>query len=285
MHKKLLSCFTLAAFFSVGYAWAFQAGFLGFVAYISAGGGISAHNAVLSCREYYNKRAETPFETKLNCVGDAVGFMLKGVAAFVAGGYAEESIREGFLGAVANGNQGRAVIDFSRLNNDINNHPHFLNSEHPVRVESVYASNVGIDNAVAYGVSMGNHTDIIEHHTNGTHSMTWLGDKDSSIRKRSYLDTEDTFFGFGGTIQGLKLTTYVANRDSRLDDEKSNLFDIGTNLSLLAHMKPATYGPEQSAKARPASRMGASSLNGKALVTITRMCRQLQAALDGPRSF
>lgn len=132
----------------------FPSRFLAFVAYISAGGGTSAHNAVLSCREYYNKRAETPFETKLNCVGDAVGFMLKGVGAFVAGGHAEESIREGFLGAVANGNQGRAVIDFSRLNNDINNHPQFLNSEHSVRIESVYASNVGIDNAVAYGVSM-----------------------------------------------------------------------------------------------------------------------------------
>jgi hypothetical protein len=231
MHRSLLWFALLAAILSVGYAWQVKSGFLGFAAYVSAGGGTSAHNAILSCREYYNSRPDTPFEIKLNCVSNAVGFMFRGVAAFVAGGFAEEAVREGFLMAIANGAPapaGRAVVDLTALNDEINSHPAFIDSEHPVTVESVFTSDVGIDNAVAYGVSMGNYTDVIEYHTNGTHSMSLLANTEPGHAKRAYLDTGSVFFNFGNTIQGLKLTTYIGNRDSRLADYKNNLYNIGS---------------------------------------------------------
>ncbi|CZT21697.1 uncharacterized protein RCC_07562 [Ramularia collo-cygni] len=99
-------------------------------------------------------------------MADVIGFLVRGVCAFIAGHKAEEAARAGELAVT--GNQGRSLDLLAALNEEINSHPDFIDSEHPVTVEAMSHSNVGIANAVAYTVSVGNFTDVIEHHASNT---------------------------------------------------------------------------------------------------------------------
>lgn len=225
MHKQTLLLSALVLFLSSAAAWNFLTGVLGFGAYVSAGGGATAYNALIHCNEYYNSRPNAPFKTKLDCMADAVGFLFKGVVAFVAGHQAEEAARAGYLAFT--GHQESSLPDLAALNEAINSHPDLADSEHPVRVEAMSDSNVGIVDAVAYTLSMGNYTDVIEHHTNGTHAMSWLGSKTPNSRKRDYVNTGGVFFDYQGAAEGIKLTTYVANRDANPSVEGITLFQAG----------------------------------------------------------
>lgn len=66
--------------------------FLGFAAYIGAGGGSSIYNTTLACHAYLETPSPVPIKTSVDCFGAAAGILVRGIASFLAGGKLEDFI-------------------------------------------------------------------------------------------------------------------------------------------------------------------------------------------------
>lgn len=92
MYKQILILSIAVALLAMLYPHLTISRFLGFGAYIHAGGGTSLYDTILMCHAYMESPAPVPFTTKVDCIGGATGFLLKGVASFLAGSKLEEFV-------------------------------------------------------------------------------------------------------------------------------------------------------------------------------------------------
>lgn len=92
MRARILLLSILVGTVAVLYPYLTISRFLGFGAYISIQGGSSIYDTILACHAYSISPPPVSFETKLDCVGPAVGVLLKSVAASIAGEKLEEAV-------------------------------------------------------------------------------------------------------------------------------------------------------------------------------------------------
>lgn len=92
MLKVFFLLSTLVGIFGLVYPLLTASRFLGFAAYIGAGGGSSVYSTTLACHAYLETPSPVPIKTSVDCFGAAAGVLLKGTASFLAGGKLEDFI-------------------------------------------------------------------------------------------------------------------------------------------------------------------------------------------------
>jgi hypothetical protein len=88
---------------SMAFGWFLmtRARFLGFAAYVVAGGGSSTQNTILLCKAYLDSDPTLSSGRHLQCLSKVMELLFKAGASAIAGGFVEDAVREYFVESIA----------------------------------------------------------------------------------------------------------------------------------------------------------------------------------------
>lgn len=92
MLQTILLLSSLVGILALVYPILTASRFLGFAAYIGAGGGSSIYSTTLACHAYLETPSPVPTKTSVDCFGAAAGILVRGIASFLAGGKLEDFV-------------------------------------------------------------------------------------------------------------------------------------------------------------------------------------------------